>query len=191
MGFDVLLRIAAAAIALVGPVSAPALSVVVAARAVQPGELVVLTARATDLVTVLRAHAFDRALQPFRVDDHTWRVLDGIDLDVHPGTYPEEHDADTPSGHIEAVHRLVVTDKKFQTRRLVVAPGYVNPPPEVLVRIEEEAARLNRVWTESAAARLWTTPFIRPVPQAANSAFGTRLFSIPRPSRLSAHQGTS
>jgi murein DD-endopeptidase MepM/ murein hydrolase activator NlpD len=33
---------------------------------------------------------------------------------------------------------------------------------------------LAETWRSSVASRLWTTPFVRPVPQAANSAFGTR-----------------
>jgi murein DD-endopeptidase MepM/ murein hydrolase activator NlpD len=50
----------------------------------------------------------------------------------------------------------------------------VNPPPEVLARIEEEGREIARLWAQSDDERLWTTAFVRPVPQAANSAFGTR-----------------
>jgi murein DD-endopeptidase MepM/ murein hydrolase activator NlpD len=172
---DVLLKPAAAAVlALAVQTTAPALSVVETARAVQPGELIVLTARSSAAVTDLHVQAFDRAHDPFRIDDHTWRVLVGIDLDVEPGAYPVTIDAETASGPIQTIHELHVTDKTFRTRRLRVAEGYVNPPPETLRRIEDEAARLERLWAESAGVRLWTTPFIRPVPQRANSAFGTR-----------------
>ncbi len=154
--------------------SAPPLSIVETARAVQPGELVLLTARSTGGISDLRARAFDHVLEPFRVDDHTWRVLVGIDLDVRPGTYAVALDAVTPLGDVHVVHRLRVTAKQFRTRRLQVDEGYVNPPRDTLRRIEEEAARLNRLWTGSTDTRLWTTPFIRPVSQPANSAFGTR-----------------
>jgi murein DD-endopeptidase MepM/ murein hydrolase activator NlpD len=152
----------------------PALSVVEAARAIRPGELVVLTVRSPAVVTDLRARAFGRALAPFRVDEHAWRVLVGIDLDVRPGSYDVDFEASTPDGADRTTHTLGVTRRDFPTRRLRVAEAYVNPPPETLRRIEQEADRLNQVWSESARVRLWTAPFVRPVPQAANSAFGTR-----------------
>ncbi|HXG55749.1 MAG TPA: M23 family metallopeptidase, partial [Vicinamibacterales bacterium] len=41
-------------------------------------------------------------------------------------------------------------------------------------RIAREAALLSSTWNSSSANRLWTTPFVRPVPHEANSAFGTR-----------------
>ena len=154
--------------------AAPALTVVETARSVQPGEMVVLTINSTAVLTGLRVRAFDRALDSFRVDDHVWRVLVGIDLDVAPGPHVVAIDGDTSEGAAAASHTLRVTAKAFPTRRLTVAGRYVNPPPAVLKRIEEEGARLNRIWSASTETRLWTTPFVRPVPQAANSAFGTR-----------------
>ena len=69
---------------------------------------------------------------------------------------------------------LVVLAKEFPTRRLQVDDAFVRPPANVLGRIEEEAQELDRLWTTSTPARLWTDSFVRPVPQAANSAFGTR-----------------
>jgi murein DD-endopeptidase MepM/ murein hydrolase activator NlpD len=50
----------------------------------------------------------------------------------------------------------------------------VEPPADQIQRILDEAAALERLWTASAAERLWTAPFVRPVPGAANSAFGSR-----------------
>src|SRR5206468_4903971 len=41
-------------------------------------------------------------------------------------------------------------------------------------RIDREAALLATIWQSPAPARLWTGAFVRPVPQEANSAFGTR-----------------
>ena len=169
------LRLAAAtATALAVSAGAPSLSVVETARAVQPGELVVLTVTSSGAIAALEARAFDRALAPLRAEDGTWRVLVGIDLDVQPGDYPVGITARTPDGPVAAIHDLRVSAKSFRTRRLTVAEGYVNPPAATLRRIEEEAARLDQLWNESAEDRLWTTPFARPVPQPANSAFGTR-----------------
>src|SRR4029077_14847314 len=60
------------------------------------------------------------------------------------------------------------------TRRLTVDESFVNPPPSEQARIEQEAKLLNDVYHAPAAERLWTTPFVRPVAEAANSRFGTR-----------------
>ena len=62
----------------------------------------------------------------------------------------------------------------FRTRRLTVNEAFVTPPPSEQARIDREAALLAGVWKSPAAERLWTEPFVRPVPQEANSAFGTR-----------------
>jgi murein DD-endopeptidase MepM/ murein hydrolase activator NlpD len=44
----------------------------------------------------------------------------------------------------------------------------------VLARIEEEAAFVRHAQSASAGERLWSTPFQRPVPDPANSRFGSR-----------------
>jgi len=64
--------------------------------------------------------------------------------------------------------------RAFPTRRLTVNPDLVNPPPEAQARIAEEARHLHELWAATAPQRLWTRPFVRPVPDQANSAFGTR-----------------
>ena len=68
----------------------------------------------------------------------------------------------------------MVKPKRFPTRRLTVAEGFVNPPPEVQDRIAKEASRLAALWSASSPTRRWTGPFVRPVSDPANSAFGSR-----------------
>jgi murein DD-endopeptidase MepM/ murein hydrolase activator NlpD len=97
-------------------------------------------------------------------------VLLGIDLETKPGTYTVRVSA----GAQHTDERLVVARRTFPTRRLTVDPAFVNPPPEALPRIEKEREELQRVWSHPAATRLWSGAFVRPVPQPANSAFGTR-----------------
>jgi murein DD-endopeptidase MepM/ murein hydrolase activator NlpD len=57
---------------------------------------------------------------------------------------------------------------------LSVDEAFVNPPAGTEARIQQEAAALQRIWKTSAAERLWTGPFVRPVPGEAVSRFGTR-----------------
>jgi murein DD-endopeptidase MepM/ murein hydrolase activator NlpD len=63
-----------------------------------------------------------------------------------------------------------------------VDEAFVNPPAAEQERIAQEAKELAALWEASVDSRLWTGAFVRPVPQAANSAFGSRsiLNGLPR-----------
>jgi murein DD-endopeptidase MepM/ murein hydrolase activator NlpD len=148
------------------------LTVTARARSVQPGEVVLLEVGAPATTTSLSARAFDRDLLPWRGDDGIWRVLVGIDLDVSPGTYAVA--LSSSPGPVRGRHSLVVSPKDFPTRRLTVAPSFVNPPADVQDRIVREAAALNVIWRSTTDEVYWTGPFVRPVPHDANSAFGSR-----------------
>lgn len=148
-----------------------AIQIAIQARSVQPGELVVLSITLSERHETVHVRAFDRAVPAFAVDATTWRALVGIDLDTKPGEYRVEVDAGDGA---TADEPLVVAPKKFPTRRLTVDENFVNPPAAVEARIKEESALLASVYAHSAPARQWTTAFVRPVPQPANSRFGTR-----------------
>jgi murein DD-endopeptidase MepM/ murein hydrolase activator NlpD len=152
----------------------------------QPGVVVLLTIESDDPAPDLRVRAFGHELAPFSVDVRRWQVLVGIDLDVKPGTYPVEIDTAFPGGRTEYV--LVVTPRRFTTRTLKVDPDLVNPPPREMDRIARETAQLHRLWNAPAGGKLWDGPFVRPVPDAANSSFGTR--SIYNGEPRSPHGGT-
>jgi murein DD-endopeptidase MepM/ murein hydrolase activator NlpD len=158
-----------AAIAL-GAVNAPPVTITTRSRAVAPGEVVLVTITAAAPIAAPRVHAFDRNLPPFAVDDRTWRVLVGIDLDVKPG----KHVLTVDAGAEHASHTLVVAPKQFPVRKLTVDEAFVNPPESARARIEEESKLVAAIWNAPSAERLWNGPFERPVPQPANSAFGTR-----------------
>src|SRR5258708_22205231 len=143
-------------------------------RSLQPGELVVLSIVLPEAADQIRVRAFDRNVPAYPDDDRAWRALVGIDLDVKPGTYPVTVDAGAGAAHARATYDFVVKPRVFRTRRLTVNEAFVTPPPSEQERIDREAALLAGVWKAPAAERLWTGPFVRPVPQEANSAFGTR-----------------
>ena len=147
----------------------PTLTVAQRARAVQPGELVLLTITASQANTAISVRAFERDWPAFEDDAHTWRVLIGIDLNATTGAHP----VTITSGTERVTHVLTVRRRVFPTRRLTVDPDLVNPPPEARERIQRETQRLNDIWGSSAPERLWSGEFIAPVPDPANSAFGT------------------
>jgi len=144
-------------------------------RAVQPGELVVLTITASVDLDRVRVRAFGRDVAAFPAASASgteWQALVGIDLDVKAGTYPVAIDAD--AGRLRTTYELMVMSKRFPTRRLTVDESFVNPPPSEQARIEQEAKLINDVYRAPAPERLWNGPFVRPVAEAANSRFGTR-----------------
>jgi murein DD-endopeptidase MepM/ murein hydrolase activator NlpD len=150
------------------------IAVTAAARSIRPGELVVLTIAAPKSAASLRVRAFDKDLIPFRVESGTWRVLVGIDLATAPGKHPVEIDDGSGTAEGRAMHVLVVRARAFPTRTVTVAEGFVNPPPEAVARIQQEARELEQLWQSSAPSRLWEGAFVRPVRDPANSAFGAR-----------------
>ena len=150
--------------------AAGAIQIAARSRSVQPGELVVLTITLSEPATAVRVRAFDHDVVPFEIADRTWRALVGIDLAVKPGVHAVAIDA----GAAHASYDLTVKPRVFRTRRLTVDEAFVTPPASELPRIDREAALLAGVWQSPAGERLWTAPFVRPVPGIANSAFGTR-----------------
>lgn len=161
------LTVFALAVELVAATQA-ALTVTHTARALGPGELVVLTvtAPASPQITV---RAFGRTWPAHHAGGETWRALVGIDL----GTKPGRHEVVVTSGDARSVHPLVIKSRAFPTRRLTVDPALVTPPPEARERIEREARELAAAWELSSDVPLWSGRFVDPVPDAANSAFGT------------------
>jgi murein DD-endopeptidase MepM/ murein hydrolase activator NlpD len=141
---------------------------------VRPGDVVVLTIETSTPSAPVRVRAFNRALLPFAVDAKRWRVLIGIDLDTRVGSHEVTIEAGESPELERVVHRLVVTPRQFRTRTLTVDEAFVNPPAAALDRIARETAELNALWAASTAEKLWKGPFLRPVPDPANSAFGTR-----------------
>lgn len=149
-----------------------AVTVTTHARALRPGEVVLFTVEAKRDISSVRVHAFDRDFSGFPIKPRTWRVLVGIDLDVAPETYSAEVFASDETAATRVPLRVL--PGHFRTRKLTVDEAFVNPPPEALERIAHETAELNDLWAHSATTKLWNGPFVRPVPDPANSAFGTR-----------------
>jgi murein DD-endopeptidase MepM/ murein hydrolase activator NlpD len=161
--------VALAWLALQAPVT-----VTVDARAIAPGELVVLTIGTPEPAGAVHVRAFDQDWPAFMADERTWRALVGIDLEVTPGEHQVSVRVDSRTGTERRTQALTVVAKTFRTRILTVDAAFVNPPEPVQARIAAEAAELNRLWRSSSPTPFWTDAFRRPVPHEANSEFGTR-----------------
>jgi hypothetical protein len=155
---------------LLAPAGAPPLTIRAAARAFQPGEVVVVTIRTGTAGSSVTGSAFGQDLMPFAVTATTWRAVAGIDLAVAPGRH--EIVVRTADGR-QLAYPVVVKPRTFPTRSLKVDPAFVTPPPEAAERIARETAELEAIWRATSPEPLWNGTFARPVPHAANSAFGT------------------
>jgi hypothetical protein len=143
------------------------------ARSMQPGEVVVLSIANAERAQSVHVRAFDRSIPAYQEGD-AWTAMIGIDLDTKPGTYLVDVESGSGAEVVRASYPLTILPRVFRTRRLTVDEAFVTPPKSEEARIEREAALLAATWRASAATRLWVSGFVRPVPQAANSAFGTR-----------------
>ena len=145
------------------------------ARAVHPGEVVVLEVRPSAAPAILRATAFGKSVRFFQASDDTWAALVGIDLTTDPGAHgvavrATAHDGTT----VRRMYSLAVEPKEFPTRRLNVNPSFVSPPAEVVERIQSEARQLAAIFANATEGRLWNGGFLRPVPGDSTSSFGRR-----------------
>jgi murein DD-endopeptidase MepM/ murein hydrolase activator NlpD len=153
----------------------------------QPGELVVFTIRVKGEPSAVAVDLFGRRAPAFRLEDGRWRALVGIDLDQKPASYVATIDARLPSGDERVTRTILVRSKAFATRTLTVSPDFVNPPEAERARIERDSAFLRGVFAAPSPRRLWVKPFVPPVPDPANSRFGTR--SIFNGERRNPHAG--
>ena len=146
------------------------------ARALHPGEVVVIDVRIDGPTRSLTARAFGRELRFFPAGPpNVSSALVGIDLTADPGNHPVTVRAERPDGTVdERTYTLEVEPKQFPTRELTVNPSFVDPPAEVIERIQREAQQLAAIFPVASAERLWSGGFLRPVPGGATSAFGRR-----------------
>ena len=139
----------------------------------QPGELIVFTMKVEGAPTEVAVSLFGRRAAAFRLEDGRWRALVGIDLDQKPGTYTATIESFGESS-VTLARTIVVKPKAFLTRKLTVSPDFVNPPASQQQRIDRDSAFLKQIFAASPPKRLWTQSFTPPVPDPANSRFGTR-----------------
>lgn len=145
------------------------------ARAVQPGEVVLLSVESPVPLESVTATAFLRAVSFYPVsDDRTWQGLVGIDLETAAGRHDVVIRARTAGGEVEALHVLPVAAKTFPTRELRVDPKFVTPPSDEMARIQKESRRVRAIYAAASAERFWDGAFERPVPGRSTSSFGRR-----------------
>ena len=152
------------------------LTVSVHSPAIQPGAVVRLDVscpcNASGRPAVARV--FDREIPLVAVRDGAWSGLIGIDLDTAQGTYPIQIDTESADAQpLTATHPLAVAARRFPTRRLRVAPVYVEPPAADLERIAADTARLDALFKTTTGHSL-PGRFAAPIAATPQDTFGAR-----------------
>lgn len=168
---------------------APALRITHAARAMTPGEVVLVSIRPVAPPVAVRGEWLGQAVIFFQASPGLWQGLAPIDLSVSPGRYTLRATALMPDGSERTQpYSMTVARRVFPTRRITVDERFATPPDDVVPRIERERKATEAVFTRPFDVPLWTAPFVLPVPGNATSSFGRR--SIVNGQARSPHSGT-
>lgn len=124
----------------------------------------------------------------FGAHNRTYEGLLGIDLNTRPATYGVKVVAIDGSGRVYASALLVKVEKvAFRTQKLSLPSSMVDLDLETLERVNKEERRLRALFQVFREERLWSGPFLRPVPGELTTAFGMR--RIINGQRRSPHAG--
>jgi len=170
-----------------GFLSAADLEVSHRARALQPGEVVLIRVYGKAALGLRRARLGERSFPLVETAPGRWLGLVGLDLSEKAG--PHRIRFEGSNGILPAEsYVLEVLSKEFPVRRLQVDSKYVSPPPDTMKRIKEERELVGSIFQHVSESRYWRGPFIAPVSGEVISSFGKRsiLNGVPR----SPHSGT-
>ncbi|HYX52547.1 MAG TPA: M23 family metallopeptidase [Candidatus Limnocylindrales bacterium] len=108
-----------------------------------------------------------------------WYAIAGIGLDVKPGVYTLKLEGNTGAGEkLDFSRTLQIGAAKYPTTTITVAPQFVEPPKEVLARIEEEQAFKKAVFAKTEPAAEWNGGFDPPTDTTTSGGFGSsRLYN--------------
>ena len=159
-----------------------------AARAMQPGEVVLVTARVSRPPDRVSGRTPAGPVHFYRTSDPmVWQALLGLDVRTKAGRLPLSVTVEADGATATTTKALMVRPKRFDERRITVDERFQRPPAGELPRIEREAKLLASVIAGLSPERLWSGPFRMPVPGGPTSAFGR--VSIVNGERRAPHSG--
>ncbi len=152
----------------------PTLSV--EARALKPGELLLVTVAGNDAKTPPEASLHGRALDFFPgASTGTWLAFFGLDLDFSTGPATLNAVMRAPGGKaVRKAEILNVVDAGFPAVELKVEQKFVTPDKNDGERAEAESAKLHKLFAKTEEKRLFEGRFDSPIPGAATARFGER-----------------
>ncbi len=103
-----------------------------------------------------------------------WFAIAGIDLDTPAGKYPLRLEGTgKDGGKFVFTGEVAVTEKRYPSTAISVAPKYVQPPPDAMARIEQEAALKKKLFSQILPETLWSGRFHPPVATSVTGVFGS------------------
>ena len=103
-----------------------------------------------------------------------WYALAGIDLNQKPGEYPLRLEGFEKNGvKASFAAQLSIGEKTYPTTKLSVPPQYIEPPKNVLARIQEEEAVKKRLFSSVTPDTYWSGRFAPPVSTSVSAVFGS------------------
>jgi murein DD-endopeptidase MepM/ murein hydrolase activator NlpD len=108
-----------------------------------------------------------------------WYAIAGVPLETKPGIYPLSLKGEKAGGGVVDFEKeLNIGEAQYPATALKVAPEYVEPPKETLVRIEQEQAVKKTTFSQSASDSLWVGRFMLPAKAGVSGVFGSgRVFN--------------
>jgi murein DD-endopeptidase MepM/ murein hydrolase activator NlpD len=153
----------------------PPLQVSHRARALAPGEAVIVEVRSRDVIDDVSAEWLGQRVVFSLVGENTWQGIAAIDLAAKAGPYAMAIRARTPAGAVlTRSYPLAIASRTFPVRKLSVDAKYAAPSAESLARIQRELRTVEEIFARPPSPRQWTAPFAAPVPGVSTSSFGRR-----------------
>ncbi len=156
------------------PLPDPVLTV--EARALSPGELLLVTVTGHDAKHPPEATLRGRPLGFFAgADTGTWLAFAGLDIDFSTGPAALEASLRAPGGKpLNKTETLAVVDAGFPIVELKVEQKFVTPDKNDAERAEAEGTKLHKLFAKTEEKRLFEGRFDPPIPGAATGRFGER-----------------
>jgi murein DD-endopeptidase MepM/ murein hydrolase activator NlpD len=177
------------ALAFTGQVDEKPLQITHRARAVAPGEVVLVEVRSPVALQEVRGEWLGHAVTFFSTGPQRWEGLAPIDLAARAGRQTLAVNAKTADGRVlKQSYPIVIAARVFPARKISVDPRFVDPPADALPRIEQERKTTEAIFAQTTAERFWKDPFVVPVPGLATSSFGRRTILNGQP--RGQHSGT-
>jgi murein DD-endopeptidase MepM/ murein hydrolase activator NlpD len=154
------------------------------------GSPVLFRVKAPAGITALKGTWAERTLD-FRFSSacQCWFAIAGIDLDTKPGKHTLELKGSTKdNAPLTESDEVLVHEKQYPLSTVTLPPAYVQPPPEVQARVEEEQALKKKLFGEMLPEAVWSGRFRPPVATGVSGGFGA--VRVVNGVKGSPHQGT-
>jgi murein DD-endopeptidase MepM/ murein hydrolase activator NlpD len=159
------------------------------ARAIAPGEVVVVDVTAGTALEKVEGRWLDQAVPFYAIEPTHWQGLLPIDLAARAGRRALSVTAVASNGRpLTRDYPITIAARTFPARRITVEEKFAAPPPEELARIERERKTVEAIFAGPALERQWRDSFVVPVPGNSTSSFGRR--SIVNGEPRAPHSGT-